>query len=87
MFGRSDFNEFSDILRAAAAAAAFFQAEFGSQLAGQNSAGSASFPDVRLGDSLAQAEIHTQPRLAIPSVTIMRSVLIMPLSSASVKCL
>lgn len=77
MFCRSDFNKFLDIFRAAAATAAFFQAEFSSQLAGHHNAGSANLPDMRLGDSLAQAEIHRQPRSLKSMVTIMRSVLIM----------
>ena len=52
-------DELVNVLGAATAAACFFQAEFGFELAGHHDACPARVADIRLCDSFAQAEIHT----------------------------
>ena len=86
MFGRGQFDELPNVLGTAAAAAAFFQPKLGSQLAGHYDPGSTGFPDFRLGDSLAQAKIHNEPRCS-RYVTIMRSIISMPFFISPVKAL
>lgn len=85
MLGCGQFDELPNVFGTATAAAAFFQPELGSQLAGHHDAGSTSFPDVRLGDSLAQAKIHEQPLSSKQTRTIMRSIIIMHIRQCRVK--
>ena len=57
-FPGGELDEFVDMLGATAATAAVFQAELCLELARRDETGTPGFPNVRLGNSLAEAQIH-----------------------------
>ena len=58
VFAGGQFNEGMDVFRAPAATAGVFQSELGFDLAWHHDAFACCIADIRIGDSLAQAEIH-----------------------------
>jgi hypothetical protein len=53
-----DLDKFMDVLGAAPATAAALEIEFGLQLAGHDQPGASGLPDLRFGNSLAEAHVH-----------------------------
>jgi hypothetical protein len=76
----SDVDECINILGAASAAASALELELGLELAGHHTAGPSSLAYIRLCNPVAQAEVQ-----GALSLTIMRSVIIMPSCQGSVK--
>jgi hypothetical protein len=74
-----DVNEFVNVLRAATTAAALRETKLGLKLAGHHGACPSGFADFRLGNSIAQAEVH-----GLLPWTIMRSILSLSASGESV---
>jgi hypothetical protein len=58
VFGSGKFDEGVNVFCASAAAAGVFQTEPGFDLAWHNATGTSCIADIRIGDSLAQAQIH-----------------------------
>ena len=55
---RRDLHILLDILRAATTTASFFESKLRFELAGHDDAVSPGFTDIRIGDSLTEAEVH-----------------------------
>jgi hypothetical protein len=62
MLTRGEFDELLNVLEASTATAGFFQAKFGSELAGHDNPPSPGFADFRFSNSFAETDIHTRPR-------------------------
>jgi hypothetical protein len=53
-----DFDKHADVLGTPTTTASFLEPKSGFELARHDDAGTTCFPDIRFGNSLAQAEIH-----------------------------
>ncbi|HKT36246.1 MAG TPA: hypothetical protein VJR03_15585 [Nitrospira sp.] len=80
VFAPGEFDEGLNVFGASAAATRIFEAELGFDLARHDDPRTSCITNIRIGDPLAQAQIHG----CLPSLTIMRSILSIARNEGSV---